>query len=48
MKKIAVSLTTLAALLVLALSASFAGNKGCCPGGDCCKGGACCRAHHSK
>jgi hypothetical protein len=44
MKKIAVSLTTLAALLVLTLGASFAGSKDCCPGGTCCKGGECCRS----
>jgi hypothetical protein len=48
MKRIIVSLATVATLVFLTLGASFAGAKGgCCPTSACCKGGACCR-HHSK
>jgi hypothetical protein len=50
MKKFTVRFVSLAAVVLLALSASFAGTKsGCCNGGACCKNGACCRAHnHNK
>jgi len=49
MKKITVSLASIATLLFLTLSPSFASAKSdCCNGGACCKGGACCRSHHSK
>jgi hypothetical protein len=47
MKRITVSLLSLAVLLVLDLGASFASAKGdCCPKSQCCHGGACCRSHN--
>ncbi len=51
MKRITVSLISLAALVLLTLGASFAGSQGdCCKNGaSCCKNGAaCCRQRHNK
>ena len=50
MKRITVSLVSLAALLLLGLGASFASSQSnCCNGSQCCHGGACCRSHnHNK
>ena len=46
MKRITVSLISLAALVLLTLGASFAGAKSdCCNGSKCCPNGACCRSH---
>jgi len=50
MKKITVTLASLAAVLVLTLGASAAMSKtDCCNGQPCCNGGSCCRSHnHNK
>lgn len=51
MKRITVSLVSLAALVLLTLGASFAGStkSDCCNGSKCCPNGACCRMHnHNK
>ncbi|HKE29509.1 MAG TPA: hypothetical protein VKB88_44470 [Bryobacteraceae bacterium] len=50
MKKITVTLASLAAVLVLTLGASAAMSKAdCCNGQPCCNGGSCCRSHnHNK
>jgi hypothetical protein len=46
MKKIAISVLSLAALLVLTLSPALAlANCDCCPQQQCC-GQACCHNHH--
>jgi hypothetical protein len=50
MKRITISLVSLAAVVLLTLGASFAQSKtDCCNGQQCCNGGSCCRSHnHNK
>jgi hypothetical protein len=46
MKRITISLASIAAMLFLSIAPAFATAKAdCCGGGQCCSGGSCCHRH---